>query len=314
MAISKHVLSIILCLILFLFAGCNKHVFIFSSKTDKPSPLIKKVAIAQFTNRSIFSDMKYTTYLYQAMAYSFDDFSHSIRLMKESSSNIPTIIKNIPRILSEYVVDNSALVEIGKQSGLNAIITGSIHDILIIYEKKGIYGFRKEKPSLMISGVIEIYDCETASKLVYHLIDEKLRIDPNTIKSETISLSTLPDDLVFLALSQLSKKIAKLTNNALAKEPWKTFIINKNDSRYIIGAGQASGLNQGDILDVIACDQVIRGLYDQQFYIPGKSIAQLQLLEVNDVSSVAIIKYGNPIEKYCSIRYGNQKTLDNSIP
>jgi hypothetical protein len=288
---------------LFLFAGCSS----FSSKNKKSGNLIiqnrdiaKKVGIAIIQNKTSFKDRSYEKIFQEYLIESITDSCSDILLVKPGDIGYPDFLVRLPMFDTESI-DNFGLSQLGKQTGMNAIVTGEIMGIIGKEEKRGILLFKDLHEFIYFQVKIEVYDTETGVKLIDEGYSEAIEIDEFELelfkKKEVVSMSEVND--VFLKISEdIGEKIC----NAVHILPWQGYIASVNENKIIISSGKNVGLMPGAVLEVFTKGEIIEGVDGHRFWAPGRKTGEVKLTSVSDDSSEAVFYAGSDIIEGCSVK------------
>jgi len=264
---------------------------------------LKKYCLAIFENRSSFTKQKYLKTFYEKLALDINQNLKNAYLVSEESSDF-TIIKNIPRNLSKGTVDNQALAQMGREMGLNSIITGEIIEIKTFSAKKGFIGFRKIRPGFSWKVKLSIYDCETGFKTFFEDVEQKSFVDDKQFYKQYLesNKSTKFQLLIQRSFEQMALTCASMLTKSLNKELWKSYIIRKTSDLFEIPCGSSSNIQVGNTFNVIEkLDNIVSE--GQEYIIPGEIIGKVEVVEVFKDSCKAKKISGENIENSsCVIR------------
>ena len=283
----------LVCIFFTIFIGCTRDPF-YRQKNDVLINLKKKIGIVAFDNREK-----------KISQSSIDKFYTNIisQIIQQDSSlyfiikdEMPEVLQTTSRLLSPDHIDRQALIESARKQGYQALIWARIHDIGIVNQKAGIWGFRKKMPFVRYSGEFSLFDCETHTKLWYLPLEETYRLD-KLFNANEEKQTVLNDITINKLLTRISENIGSQIVVVLKNEPWKGFIIENNDDLYVISSGLNAGVVNNMTLNVIGSMGNIEGIYNQKYVVPGNSIGQIQIVEVEDNISKGVPLYGNQLEK-----------------
>lgn len=211
-----------------------------------------------------------------------------------------TALKEPPK-LESGIIDGYALAVLGRQLGLNAIVTGRLEDIRIIEEKQGFLWTKETKHLAQIFIRVEVFDTRTATKILDDTLDRRIEIDefdhPVNQDSEQIPLPELNETLNLL-LVDMGDRIC----DAIRNEPWNGYITDIDGDRYVVPSGSEVGLETGDILEVFASNRIMEGVGGQRFFIPGLKIGELEITTITEGRLEAKLVSGETIKKGSTVR------------
>jgi hypothetical protein len=286
-----------------MFAGCSS----LSSKNIKSgnvkiqnSDLAKKVGIAIFKNKTSFKDRSYEKVFQEYLIESITDSCSDILLVKPGDAGYPDFLVKLP-INGTGSIDNLGLAQLGRQAGMNAIVTGEIMGITGKEEKRGIIFFKDLRQFIYFQVKIEVYDTGTGAKLIDERYSEEIEIDELELelfkRKEVVSMSEVDD--VFLKISEdIGEKIC----NAVNIPPWQGYITSVTENKIIISSGKKVGLVPGAVLEVFTTGDIIKGVDGHRFYMPGRKTGEIKLTVVYADSCEAVFYAGSDIIEGCSVR------------
>ncbi|MBW2099590.1 MAG: hypothetical protein JRG68_02315, partial [Deltaproteobacteria bacterium] len=124
--------------------------------------LKKKVWVTSFDNRSSWKAQNFNVFFREKLVETIKDTCSQILLIDPKEEGYSD---HLP-ILSSGGIDNFALAEHGRLSGLNAIVTGYLADLSAEQKKRGLWWFKDTHYYLQMRIVMAVYDTETAAKLI----------------------------------------------------------------------------------------------------------------------------------------------------
>ena len=288
---------------LFLFAGCSS----LSSKnkisgtlTIKNSDLAKKVGIAIFKNKTSFKDRSYEKVFQEYLIESMTDSCSDILLAKPGDAGYPDFLVKLP-MNGNGSIDNLGLAQLGRQTGINAIVTGEIIGVTRKEEKRGIIFFKDLRQFIYFQVKIEVYDTGTGVKLIDERYSEEIEIDEFELellkKNEIVNISEIDD--VFLKISEdIGEKICKAVNIL----PWQGYITSVTENNIIISSGKKVGLVPGAVLEVFTTGEIIEGVDGHRFRMHGRKTGEVKLTAVYADSCEAVFYTGSDIMEGCSVK------------
>jgi len=253
---------------LFLFAGCSS-LYSKNKKsgnlTIKNSDLAKKIGIAIFENKTSFKDRSYEKVFQEYLIESITDSCSDILLVKPGDAGYPDFLVELPTNETGSI-DNLGLAQLGRQSGMNAIVTGEIMGITGKEEKRGIIFFKDLRQFIYFQVKIEVYATGTGVKLVDERYSEEIEIDE------------------------------------LELELFKGYITSVTENNIIISSGKKVGLVPGAVFEVFTTGEIIEGVDGHRFRTPGRKIGEVKLTAVYADSCKADFYTGSDIMEGCSVK------------
>lgn len=287
----------------FLFAGCST-LSSNNKKSDQTTIQIsdpaKKVGIAMVKNKTFFKDRNYEKVFQQYLIESISDSCSDMLLVKPGDAGYPDFLVKLP-MNHTGSIDNLGLAQLGRQAGMNAIVTGEIMGITGKEEKRGIIFFKDLHQFIYFQVKIDVYDTETGVKLIDEGYSEAIEVDELELelykKKEVVSIYEVDD--VFLKISEdIGDKIC----NAVNKAPWQGYITSVTENNIVISSGKEVGLVPGALLEVFTAGKTIKGVGGHQFRMPGHKTGEVKLSAVYADSCEAVFYSGSDIVEGCSVK------------
>jgi hypothetical protein len=191
--------------------------------------------------------------------------------------------------------DNLALVRIGKQLGLSAVVTGRFYAIAVRQQDSGFLWFRKKLPFAWISASTEVYDTETGAKYLDQTFTRELKLDDESAESvRKGNVASIP--VVEKAVNEIIQEMADAVCDILVRTPWKGFVASVSGDMLTLSAGSSAGLSAGQVLKVYEPGPRIQGAEGQNYLLPGKKVGEVRIATVSSDSADAVIISGSGIK------------------
>ena len=286
MRLHKSLLWFIVLSMFVVLASCStaKKVTRIVMRDTEPK---KKVALMGIANRTEFAMDEYAQALEQILLTTLD---------KEKSLLVvtPADIKaaGFNPVMSRDLRELERFIPYAKQMGLNAIITGDISELEIVHNLYGIYGLRKEKPTLQMILRMKLVDVETRTVLFEGYRRAKMKLDlPASadtqmyLKQNKILPASFMDDIV--------EDMGEDIESAMADQPWKSYIAAIDGNTVQFPAGQDVGLKDGNNLVVLSEGKQLVNYAGQKFRLPGSQIGSVRCAKVEQSTTIAEIVEGD---------------------
>jgi hypothetical protein len=256
-------------------------------------------AIVGFENRSLYRAKDFAQLFRKGIPEYLNNECDDVTVPDLGTGEDVERLKGLPMLKSGRV-DNFALATIGRQLGLNAVVTGSLDDIGLITETQGLI-LKDTLHSIQILVSVEVYDTETGTKILDENFNRKVEIeelDYDLMRSEEKLI--LPDlnETISDLLAEMGERICW----AIEDQPWNGFITSLADDKVILSAGDVSGLRPGDELEVFDNTRILKGRDGQQFFVHGKKIGEIKIVAVEPNRSEAEVVSDNGIKAGSSVR------------
>ena len=189
-------------------------------------------------------------------------------------------------------IDNLALIRIGKQSGISAVVNSRFSAIAIRKKDSGFLWFLKKLPFAWVSATVEVYDTETGAKYLDQTFTRELKLneeDAESIQKGNISSIPHVEKAVFEILQQMADTVC----DALIRKPWKGYVAKVSGETLTLSSGSRSGLSAGRELKVYQPGPRIQGADGQVFLLPGEKIGEIKITSVSPDSAEAVATSGS---------------------
>lgn len=255
--------------------------------------LKKKVALAAFVNRTTLNSSEFNHNFHDKLIARMSKACGDIILIKPGDPGYPAFLTDLPQTPHKEV-DQYKLSQAARQKGFNAIVTGSFTAIRTDNIKKGYLWFKKSLPIALINISVEVFDTETAAKMIDENFTHQIEIDKNDIESIRQNHFRYSDDIQ-KAVTRLIDDITDKMCDEIADQSWKTYIVSTADNRIVLSAGKNTEISPGDILKVYDSTRTIDGVFGQKFFLPGLKVGEIEVSAVHDNHSEAVVVSGDGI-------------------
>ena len=262
--------------------------------------LIRSISIFNFENHSLQEGWEFQKIFHKGLPEYINDTCQGVEVSVPEPSSLLNIIKKPPR-LETGIIDNYTLAVLGRQFGLNAIVTGSLEDIRIMDELRGVWITKDTHHLVQVFIRVEVSDTRTATKLLDETFKRQIEIDDVEYQiiqdSDRINLPQLNETLNKL-LTDVGDSICDTTKD----QPWTGYITKIDGEKFIIPSGTRTGLKQGDILEVFDSSRIIEGIGGQRFFTPGLKIGEIEIVALTENQSEAKLVDGAGIVTGSTVR------------
>lgn len=261
--------------------------------------LQRMASVIGFENKSLYRGKDFSQLFRKGIPEYLNNECDDVSVPNPDSDQNIEGFQQLP-LLENGQVDNYALALIGRQLGLNAIITGSLDDIGILDELRGMI-WKDTHHLIQILVSVEAFDTESGSKILDQSFSRKVEIeelDYELMRSEgKMILPDLNETLIDL-LAEIGETICW----AIEDQPWNGFVIAVEDDTLTLSSGSAAGLAPGDEFDVFDTSRVLKGLSGQRYFVHGQKIGEIKITEVDADKARAVIVTNRGIKAGSSVR------------
>ena len=184
---------------------------------------------------------------------------------------------------------------------MNAIVTGSLEDIRIKDELKGILWTKDTHHFVQVFIRVEVLDTRTGTKILDGTFDRSIEIED--LEYQMIRESSK------LKLPELNETLNKLLTDigdnicdAVKDQPWTGYITKIDGDKFIISAGTRVGLQPGDILEVYDSSRIIEGVGGQRFFTPGLKTGEIEIINITEDRMEATLVSGEDIKEGSTVQ------------
>jgi hypothetical protein len=262
--------------------------------------LKQKIGILKFENNTLQKNQNFQDIFDTGLPEYLTNKCPEMIVQNAAAGDSLNILTEPPK-LESGLIDGFALAILGRQLGLNAIVTGSLEDIRSIEDLQGILWTKQTQHLVQIFIRVEVFDTRTATKILDNTFDRQIEVDEldgQMIQdSEQIQLPEL-NETMNLLLIDIGDRIC----DAVWDQPWDGFITEIDGDRYVVPAGKEVGLKTGDILEVFDSSRIVEGTGGQRFFIPGLKIGRIEIVTITENSLEAKLIEGKDIRTGSTVR------------
>jgi hypothetical protein len=257
------------------------------------SDLKKRVGILSFENKTTLVKKDVEKKFIGDLSETIVSSCPNILLEKPGDADYPDALARVPRTRFGRI-DNLDLAKIGRQLGLNAIVTGALITVTPKKRKKGFWWLKDTHYFVQVRIATEVYDTETGAKLLDDSFVHEVEVeemDLESIQTDSEINASIVDEAFGTIADEMGEKIC----NAIVFQPWKGFIASIDSDKFLLNFGENIGLKIGDLFEVFDSSKIFEGLKGQRFFIPGAKTGEIKITAVHPDSSEAIIVSGHDI-------------------
>ena len=262
--------------------------------------LIRKVGIFNFENHSLRQSWEFQKVFHKGLPEYINNSCAGVLVPEQQTDSILSVFKKPPK-LETGITDNFSLAILGRQLGLNAIVTGSLEDIRIVDETRGVWLTKDTHHIVFVFIRVEICDTRTATKLLDNTFERQIEIEDLEYQlireSDKINLPELN-----ITLNKLLTDVGDSICDTIKDQPWTGYITKLDGEKFILPSGSDIGLKLGDILEVYDSSRIIEGIGGQRFFTPGLKIGEIEVVEISQTNAAAKLVEGDSIMTGSTVR------------
>lgn len=269
-------------------------------KVETKSGLKRKVAIGRFTNetkygQSFFLDKGQDRIGKQALDILSNKLNETNKFILLERADLDKIQKELEIAQASALKNSADYLIIGSVTEFGRKETGKV----------GV--FSRTKKQLAFAKVhIRLVDVSTGQIIYSEEGAGEAYSEAGTVVGVGAQAgydSTINDKALDAAITNLSSNIIE----NLLNKPWKSYVLAKDDGKYIIAGGKTQGIKPGEIFDIIENGKQVKNPQTNVLItLPGKKIAKVQVVSL----------IGNTLENeaaVCEIISGNFGTDFSNI-
>ena len=262
--------------------------------------LIRAIALFNFENHSLQESWNFQNIFNNGLPEYINDTCQGVQVSAPETGSLLSIIKKPPR-LETGIVDYYSLAVLGRQLGLNAIVTGSLEDIRIMNELRGVWITKDTHHLVQVFIRVEVSDTRTATKLLDETFNRQIEIDDLEYQiiqeNDKIDLPQLNE-----TLSKLLTDVGDSICDTIKDQPWTGYITKVEDGKFMIPSGTRIGLKLGVILEVYDSSRIIESVGGQRFFTPGLKIGEIEIVAITENQTQARLVDGKGITPGSTVR------------
>ena len=244
--------------------------------SNQPTGLKRKVAIARFSNETLYGKGAFYVKENDPLANKATDILAS-KLAQSQKFVLLEASNDLQG--SSYGFDTEKLI------GVDYIIVGSVSEFGRKDETDSKVFSRSREQTAIATVNIRLIDVKTG-KVVYGEEGSGSSASENKSSFGVGSTASYDTSINDQAISAAISKLIDNIINKLTDAPWKSFILSKQEGMYLIAGGKSQGINIGNIF---AVEQKGKEMKNPQtggvITLPGKKIALLEVIQVIDAAN-----------------------------
>lgn len=223
-----------------------------------------------------------------------------IGFVQPNDADFPPVLGSLPRLESGEL-DNLQTAIAGRQLGLSAVMVGTLTSVGTEEKDWGFWLLKQNRNYVRVQVQVEVYDTETATKLVNEVSAREVRIDEADV--EMIEQKDRIDSgFVEEVLEIIARKMDDDVCEALVDLNWKSFVLTADSDGLWIASGSRSGLRAGQVLEVFDSNTIMDGYGGHKYFKPGPKVAEVKLVQIEPQRSKAVILNGADIQPLSTVK------------
>jgi hypothetical protein len=241
--------------------------------------LRKSIGIIRFENWSFYKQDPIEQVFQKKLSQILASACPQLILAKPEDENYPEFLAELPPRVADRI-DNLNLALLGRQHGFDAIAAGAIVDISAFEENRGLLWFRDIHSFIQIQIMVEVFDTETGAKLLNENFIHEFEVDETDYEfikdKKPTTIVQIPETLQYIA-TVLGEKVC----DTVSDQPWKSYVVSKDDRGIIISSGARSGLQKGLVLKVYNSGELMKGVENERFFLPGPETGEIRITKTH---------------------------------
>ncbi len=264
------------------------------------SDLKKKVGILLFENKTTLVNKDEGKKFIEILSETITSSCPNILLEKPGDSDYPDALARVPRTKFGWI-DNLTLAKLGRQLGLNAIVSSALMTVTPKKRKKGIWWLKDTHYFVQVRIATEIYDTETGAKLLDESFMQEIEVDEMDLES-MITDREMNASIAGKAFGTIADEMGDKICNAIVFQPWNGFIASIDSDKFLLNFGKNIGLKIGDLFEVFDSSSIFEGMEGRRFFKPGFKTGEIKITAVYPDSAEGILVSGHGIQPGFCVR------------
>lgn len=276
--------ALVLLVVALVLCGCDiassyrpayqKTVRDFSGRSDYQ----KRVGVMAINNTTAFtSDQLTKPFMNAFLASMASADSNAVLVLPGKTEAVAFLWK--PPLMANRDIDVFSLAELARQAGMNAVVSPLLMDIRVRTRNTGFWFFKDLAHSLQIQTAAALYDAITGSRLALAILTDEVDIEEDQAAMIRNGREIDLDELVDIAAA-MGEKLGEGMGDAVNDSTWLASVIAYQDGVCVISAGSKVGVEVGDRFTVLDGGDVLTGLEDQRYTVPGPAIGEITVSRV----------------------------------
>ena len=266
-------------------------VLIVPQKPDVPVGLKRKVAIARFSNETLYGKGVF----YSKENDPLEKMSTDILSSKLAQSGKFILLERS----DDFNADNSYGFKKEDLLGVDYIIVGSVSEFGRKDETDSKLLSRSREQVAIATVNIRLIDVKSG-QIVYGEEGSGQSSTQNKTSFGVGSTASYDTSINDQAISAAISKLIDNIINKLTDSPWKSFILDKDGNTYFIAGGKSQGIKIGDVFDVEKKGRQIKNPQTGgMISLPGTKIAKISVIQLldspvpNNELSICVVSEGS---------------------
>lgn len=252
----------------------------------------KRVGVIALANTTIFTSDQIAGPFLESFLASMTAQGGDVIWVLPGSPDAPPFLSDPPRVAIGEM-DVFTLSALARQEGMNAVVSPVLMDIRVRSRNTGFWFFKEVTHHLQIQTAAALYDAITGARLDLKILTDEVDIDEQDAQIIRNGQEVQVDELVEMA-QKMGEQLGDRMGDAIDESNWHASVVSVTQGGCVISAGRAAGIQVDDRFVVLGASQVITGLDNQRFIVPGTKIGELTITRVDDRSAFGVPVLGDP--------------------
>ncbi|WP_319522412.1 hypothetical protein [uncultured Desulfosarcina sp.] len=281
-----------------LIAGCG----IASSYRPAPQKTIrdfsgsgkylKKVGVVALLNNATLGGQQVPVSYMRAFLESINEEASHAVLVIPGRTEAPPFLMNPPRAANGHL-NVFTLSSMARQEGMNFLVSPLLMDVRVRTRDTGFWLFKDVAYSLQVHTAAAIYDTITGTRLALGTLIDEVDIDETEAQRIRNGEDVIVDGLEEV-VEEMGQSLGERMAEAINENKWLASVVALSDGACVISAGSEVGIETGDRFAVLDGSEMLTGLDEQRYVVPGVKIGELTITQVTANQSFAVSEAGDP--------------------
>lgn len=200
-------------------------------------------------------------------------------LMDRLQDNCSDVL--IKRFGAPVEQDNQQIALYGRTEGITAVVSCKLTDIRAVEEELGFWFFEAVVYYVEVHALIEVYDTETASKIMVESFEDEVEIDREQFNDLLSKKAPGNFPAIGDPIREIAEQAADEICSAIEDKPFSAYVKAIFGDTVKINAGRDAGIAPGMTFKVHDLGEVIVGKDGATYYFKGIETGTIEIISVS---------------------------------